>query len=296
MHTVNIGGIILFRGYNLDLSINEKQSFLGISDQEIEDYEKELKNLKSILKSKVTDTVVLPREKDGKIDGSKLINDWFPGHKSDVFISHSHNDTRTAKRLAVWLNKNFGLTVFIDSIVWGSANELLKGIDNEHSVLERKDGNITYNYNTRNYTTSHVHMMLSTALNDIIDQTECLIFLNTPESLSVNEAKDKKTNSPWIYNELKIASIVRKIDPRKLEYKMILEKSYREFSQQEQRSFDVLYHVDDELSKMESLNTDILQEWLNNFNTSLSNEFHALDILYFGKEVSKVRRYLVNDK
>ncbi|OMC78459.1 toll/interleukin-1 receptor domain-containing protein [Viridibacillus sp. FSL H8-0123] len=286
----------MFRGYNLDLSINEKQSFLGISDQEIEDYEKELKNLKSILKSKVTDTVVLPREKDGKIDGSKLINDWFPGHKSDVFISHSHNDTRTAKRLAVWLNKNFGLTVFIDSIVWGSANELLKGIDNEHSVLERKDGNITYNYNTRNYTTSHVHMMLSTALNDIIDQTECLIFLNTPESLSVNEAKDKKTNSPWIYNELKIASIVRKIDPRKLEYKMILEKSYREFSQQEQRSFDVLYHVDDELSKMESLNTDILQEWLNNFNTSLSNEFHALDILYFGKEVSKVRRYLVNDK
>ncbi|MGG0655935.1 hypothetical protein [Rummeliibacillus pycnus] len=285
----------MFRGYNLDLSNNEKQSFLGISDQEIENYENELKNLKSILKSKVNDTVVLPREKDGKIDGSKLIDDWFPRHKSDVFISHSHNDTRTAKRLAVWLNKNFGLTVFIDSIVWGSANELLKGIDNVYSVLERKDGNTTYNYDTRNYTTSHVHMMLSTALNDIIDQTECLIFLNTPESLSVNEAKDKKTNSPWIYNELKIASIVRKIDPRKLEYKMILEKSYREFSQQEQRSFDALYHVDDQLSKMESLNADRLQEWLNNFNTSSNKEFHALDILYFGKEVSKVRRYLVND-
>lgn len=161
----------MFRGYNLDLSNNEKQSFLGISDQEIENYENELKNLKSILKSKVNDTVVLPREKDGKIDGSKLIDDWFPRHKSDVFISHSHNDTRTAKRLAVWLNKNFGLTVFIDSIVWGSANELLKGIDNVYSVLERKNGNTTYNYDTRNYTTSHVHMMLSTALNDIIDQT-----------------------------------------------------------------------------------------------------------------------------
>lgn len=285
----------MFRGYNLDLSNNEKQSFLGISDQEIENYENELKNLKSILKSKVNDTVVLPREKDGKIDGSKLIDDWFPRHKSDVFISHSHNDTRTAKRLAVWLNKNFGLTVFIDSIVWGSANELLKGIDNVYSVLERKNGNTTYNYDTRNYTTSHVHMMLSTALNDIIDQTECLIFLNTPESLSVNEAKDKKTNSPWIYNELKIASIVRKIDPRKLEYKMILDKSHREFSQQEQRSFDALYNVDDQLSKMESLNADRLQEWLNNFNTSSNKEFHALDILYFGKEVSKVRRYLVNE-
>lgn len=276
----------MFKGYNLDLSINEKQSFLGISDQEIEDYENELKNLKSMLKSKVTDTILLPREKDGKIDGSKLINDWFPGHKSDVFISHSHNDARTAKRLAVWLNKNFGLTVFIDSIVWGSANELLKGIDNEYSVLKRKDGNTTYNYDTRNYTTSHVHMMLSTALNDVIDQTECLIFLNTPESLSVNEAKDKKTNSPWIYNELKIASIVRKIYPRKSGYKMILEKSYREFSLQEQRSLDILYHVDDQLSKMESLNIDMLQDWLNNFNTSSNIELHALDILYFGKEVS----------
>ncbi|PFO46648.1 toll/interleukin-1 receptor domain-containing protein [Bacillus cereus] len=283
----------MFKGYNLDLSMSEKQCFFGISDEEIEDYENELKNLKSILKSKVNDNILLPRGEDGKIDGSKLINDWFPGYKSDVFISHSHNDARTAKRLAVWLNKNFGLTVFIDSIVWGSANALLKEIDNEYSVLSSKAGNTTYNYHIRNYTTSHVHMMLSTALNDIIDQSECLIFLNTPESLSVNEAKDKKTNSPWIYNELKTAAIVRKTHPRRLAIEEIIEKRFSVLNEQKQNSLDILYPVDGQLSELESLDAEKLQEWLNSYNTRPNKEIHGLDVLYFGKDLFNVRRQLV---
>ena len=274
----------MFKGYNLDLSITEKQSFLGISDKEIEDYENQFKDFKSILKRKMNDSILLPREQDGKIDGSKLINDWFPGYKSDVFISHSHNDARTAKRLAVWLNKNFGLSVFLDSIVWGSANALLKEIDNEYSVLKNEGGNITYNYNVRNYTTSHVHMMLSTALNDIIDQTECLIFLNTPESLSVNEAKNKKTNSPWIYNELKTASIVRKIYPRKLDTILLEKGMFRNFSQKKEGELDILYSVDSQLSELESLNACKLQEWLNTYKESYVKKLHPLDILYFGIE------------
>lgn len=156
----------------------------------------------------------LPRTTDNKIDGSKLINDWFPSYEAQVFISHSHLDARTAKRLACWLKNTFNLTTFIDSTIWGSADELLNRIDNKYSVLRKdKDGTTTYNYKTRNYTTSHVHMMLSTALVDIMNSTECIIFLNTPASLAVNEVKDQKTNSPWIYNELKIASIIEKNIP-----------------------------------------------------------------------------------
>jgi hypothetical protein len=78
------------------------------------------------LKRNITNQITLPRTEKNLIDGSKLINDWFPSYKADVFISHSHNDSRTAKRLAIWLKKEFGLTTFLDSIVWGSANDLLK--------------------------------------------------------------------------------------------------------------------------------------------------------------------------
>lgn len=41
----------------------------------------------------------------------------------------------------------------------------------------------TYDYNLRNYTTSHVHMMLATALTEMIDNTECIMFYNTPNSV-----------------------------------------------------------------------------------------------------------------
>ncbi|MBC1888115.1 hypothetical protein HCA63_07110 [Listeria booriae] len=128
----------MFEGYNLDLSKIEAQAFLNVSDADIEAYEEKINGLKKSLKIKIDTEIKLPRTSDNRIDGSKLINDWFPEYRADLFISHSHNNARTAKRLAVWLTKNFGLTVFIDSIVWGSANELLRGIDDEYSVLNKK--------------------------------------------------------------------------------------------------------------------------------------------------------------
>lgn len=56
-------------------------------------------------------------------------------------------------------------------------------------------------------------MMLSTALNNMIDSTECLFFLNTPNSISLSNEitnEQKFTYSPWLYSELTTASIVEK--------------------------------------------------------------------------------------
>ena len=55
----------------------------------------------------------------------------------------------------------------------------------------------------------HVHMMLSTALANMIDKTECIMFLNTPNSVSTRDTK-LKTYSPWIYNEIEITRIIEK--------------------------------------------------------------------------------------
>ena len=66
--------------------------------------------------------------KDGVIDGSKLSDKWFKTIKSDVFISYSHNDEEIAMALSGYLEKEFGLNIFVDSFFWGSADALLVSV------------------------------------------------------------------------------------------------------------------------------------------------------------------------
>lgn len=149
---------------------------------------------------------------DGSIDGDKLKQAWFPNISTPhVFISHSHKDLALAEGLASWLYEKFEIHSFIDSHVWGYANELLRLLDDKYALPA---GSNTYNYNIRNETTSHVHMMLSNALNEVIDNTECLFFLNTDNAINnialSHEADDHRTASPWIMSELATSLIVRK--------------------------------------------------------------------------------------
>lgn len=148
---------------------------------------------------------------DGSLDGSKMQANWFPQIKADVFISHSHKDEKLAIALAGWLKETFGLTAFIDSCVWGYADDLLKMIDDIYCL--RDDGS-AYIYERRNYSTSHVHTMLSVALTQMIDKTECLFFLNTPNSLTPNTIIEQ-TESPWIYSEIVMSRLIRENRPER---------------------------------------------------------------------------------
>lgn len=141
---------------------------------------------------------------NGSIDGTKMREDWFPQVDADIFISHSHKDEGKAIALAGWLQEQFGLSSFIDSCIWGYAGDLLKEIDKKYCWNEQAN---TYNYNSRNYTTSHVHMMLASALTMMMDKTECIFFMNTPSSVKTEDVIHK-TASPWIYNELTMTHLL----------------------------------------------------------------------------------------
>ena len=125
---------------------------------------------------------------------------------------HSHNDQELALILAGWLKDKFDLKVFVDEVIWGSADELLKAIDNQ--FCRKKDG--TYDYSKRNLTTSHVHAMLTTAILNSIDNSETVIFMNTDNSVpkveSTIQENGQYTLSPWIYEEIIATTVLRKRD------------------------------------------------------------------------------------
>lgn len=217
-------------------------------------------------KQKVKDEISKFILDDGTLNGSDMQNSWFPQIHADVFISHSHNDKEKAIALAGWLKHTFGLDVFIDSSVWGSADELLKKIDDRYC---KNTDSTTYSYEKRNFSTSHVHTMLSTALTMMIDQTECLFFLNTPETINASSVISS-TKSPWIYYEIGISKFVRKREPNR--QKGIIKKGMFENAQ----DLTIQYKLD--LDHLYDINQSILLDWQKLFTQYSEN--HPLDLLY----------------
>lgn len=121
------------------------------------------------------------------------------------------------------------MKVFIDSCVWGYSDDLLRQIDNEYCVSKTNpDGSIdSYNYQKRNQSTAHVHMMLNGALMKMMDSTECLIFLDTPNSLKAKDVSNGTTNSGWIYSELLMSKLLRRLDPIRKSMNFALNESVR---------------------------------------------------------------------
>lgn len=149
----------------------------------------------------------------GIIYESELLNDIFPIINADIFISHSHKDKDLANALAGWLHDEFDLNVFIDSNIWGYSDELLDKINSQYSKRPDPDGGFLYDHRSCNIASQHVNLMLSIALQKMIDRAECVILLNTNNAITVfddNNHRFNSTYSPWVYSEIICTQIVRK--------------------------------------------------------------------------------------
>ena len=179
-------------------SINNFDKYISIYDELIYDD-----------RNNINEKISSFKIKDIK-DGTKIKSDWFPKIDADVFISHSHKDVELAKSLAGYINEKIGLKPFIDSEVWGNYADLLRNIDNNYCLF---DDNELYDYELRNCSTSHVHMMLNIALMEMIHKCDYFIFIETKNSSEedklIYNAQIKRTNSPWIYSELMTTKIIK---------------------------------------------------------------------------------------
>lgn len=249
----------MYTGFNLkNININSNSPY---TKKWHDKFETQKKYIRSTLKKYIT--------ADGIIDGSKIQEEWFPEVNADIFISHSHADEKLAISLACWLYDKLGLVAFIDSCVWGYANDLLKLIDDEYCL--NKNNNI-YDYNKRNYSTSHVHMMLMTALNKMIDKTECIFFLNTENSVLLKDIGNR-TLSPWIYSEIEITRTIQKKRPNRPKTSFF-SKGVDIRAQKLNESLKIKYPLD--INHFNTIDNLILKNWRECGVT----ETYALDKLY----------------
>lgn len=149
------------------------------------------------------------------IDAQKIADHIFPSHEADVFLSHSHADEDKAIELAVSLQAK-GLKVFVDSCVWGYFHNLLDELNDIYALPVRTDDRTIYNYHKATGLTAGVHMMLTGALHKMIQRSELFIFLNTDNSVPLeNYQSFDRTFSPWIYSELQFSSHVENDTPQR---------------------------------------------------------------------------------
>lgn len=219
---------------------------------------------------------------DLRLDGDLIQKEWFPKKDWDVFLSHSHNDLDKALKIKVLL-EHFGLKVFVDSTVWRFADNLLRKIDDTYA--QRSEGH--YYYNKRNQTTAAVHLMLSTALTQVMDNAEAVFFLNTCNSTLKQISKTTYGKafiaSPWIYHEIMMTKFLRPNSFRRREKDIINES--------EKYENIIMPHCVD-LSQMQKLSLSKFARWI---SILCKKGYFQKDIPINESQVFGVGRYKVSD-
>jgi hypothetical protein len=256
----------MYTPFNLKIDLTD---IILLSSKELREYTKTGCERKQLIESEIGSNLK-EYVKDGVIDGSKLSDEWFKTIKSDVFISYSHNDEEIAMVLSGYLEKEFGLNIFVDSFFWGSADALLKDIDDTYCKKDCGE----YDYQKSNFSTSHVHAMLSTAIIKVMDQSEIVIFLNTDNSIPKvdNTILESYTQSPWIYEEIIFASLLRK-----RHWSTHRSIPMYEFAE---RKLQVEYRVP--LLGMKEISIETIVDWKKKYDTWLNIEKHYGDLLSSG--------------
>lgn len=219
------------------------------------------------------------KDLNGKLIGDKIVADWFPPIiDADIFLSHSHKDEEGIVGLSGWLHKEFGVRCFIDSCIWGYSAKLLRMIDDEYCYDSVRE---IYNYSERNRSTSHVHMMLSTALSNAMDSCECVFFVNTPNSIQADEfiKGSSTTESPWIFSEIAMTKLIRRRAAK--DHRRMIAEAMDSVTGMEslEKSLNIRYGVN--LSHLVHITQEDLVFWQG--LQSARKILHPLDYLYDAK-------------
>ena len=210
------------------------------------------------------------------LNANEIRKTWFSECQIDVFLSHSSSDKELARTFGAYIQKVFGLNVFIDSEAWHHMDIMLKELDRRFCVSEENpDGTIkTYSYNDRNVMTAHVHMILSHALTKMIDNAECFIYLNTPNSTTRKEGDSIETLSPWLFHELAMVEIIEEKPPTPVMENFTCDSA-------DNRSYGPTLKYSVDTKRLKELSLGQVKQWQDCFSDlSSARQLSALNLLY----------------
>ncbi|MGL2364395.1 TIR domain protein [Helicobacter pylori] len=111
---------------------------------------------------------------------------------AQVFLSHSHADKNKALKVKGYLEEDLDAEcVFIDSLFWDYKDDVLNKLA-EYDNISRIEDAFT--------------LILRESLECMIKKCPYFVFLQSKNSVSLNQDLLKITYSAWIYEELKIAN------------------------------------------------------------------------------------------
>ncbi len=109
---------------------------------------------------------------------------------AQVFLSHSHGDKNEALKVKNYLESETNRRVFIDSLFWDYKDDVLNELAEYDGTSKIKDA---------------FTLILRESLQDMIEKCPYFVFLQSNNSVSLNQDLSRITYSAWIYEELKIA-------------------------------------------------------------------------------------------
>ena len=249
----------MHRAFNVKLDSNQYLNYVNTKQYE-NDKSISLQNLRRIINSK------------DMLQAYEIKKLLLPSKRYDIFISHSHKDLEIAKGLSGYLNALCGVACFIDSLYWGNIDELQEELNRMHLHKDEATGKKYFDHQSTMEVAKHANMILASALTEMIDNCECVFFLNTDNSvIRGTEAISKnETYSPWIYHEVFTTTIIQKKQRSKFN------ESYQFRDNAIKQIPDISYGLD--LSGMTVLREEDIFEWEIKINSN--KDKHPLDVLY----------------
>lgn len=114
---------------------------------------------------------LLPKEYS-KSDIIALLKEFYPYEWRSVEVKYTYYQTKDR-----YIKRTYGKNRYdMKAPEVLLMNDLLREIDEKYC---RHSNGTSFDYDKRNYSTSHVHMMLSIALSRMIDKCESVFFLNS---------------------------------------------------------------------------------------------------------------------
>ncbi|MEX0166084.1 hypothetical protein MRBLPD1_004627 [Pseudomonas brassicacearum] len=195
----------MFLGFELE----DYKPLKRVSQQDVDEYKARARNINI---QDIAKFFVTRLQGHDVLDAKGLADILFPTKQAHIFLSHSHRDEDNAIKFAIAMEKR-DVNVFIDSCVWGCVEEILDVVNEKYSDSEIVGDQKYFSHRKCDVASAAVHMLLTTELHRMIDETECFVFLNTKQSVPIRQhgqgSSRMLTLSPWIYSELSFSARVR---------------------------------------------------------------------------------------